>query len=67
MIVVLVCVVYQFRKGNMRFMTIIKSLSNTVVINVKPSAMYVDMCVLILLLLVPMLSDMGDKRIYLCS
>jgi len=44
MIVVLACVILQCLKRNLRFMTIIESLQNTVVINVKPSAMYVYVC-----------------------
>ena len=44
MIVELACVILQCLKGNLRFMPLIESLQNTVVINVKPSAMYVYVC-----------------------
>jgi len=44
MIVVLACVILQCLKGNLRFMTLIESLQNTMVIIVKASAMYVYVC-----------------------
>jgi len=48
MIIVLACVILQCLKGNLRFMTLLRAYKNTVIINVKPSAMYVYVCLRLL-------------------